>query len=70
MACHWHQCLSLVFSIGYQFCRPTTVKLELPTRAFHETKWRPQVLKEEFEDTKWVTARLTAKWPKEKDLSE
>ena len=32
----------------------TTVKLELPTRAFHKTKWWPQVLKEEFEDTKGV----------------
>jgi hypothetical protein len=51
MAYHQHQWLSLVLSIGNQFCRQTTVKLELPTRAFHKTKWWPQVLKEEFEDT-------------------
>jgi hypothetical protein len=51
MAYHQHQWLPLVLSISNQFCRQTTVKLELPTRAFHKTKWWPQVLKEEFEDT-------------------
>jgi hypothetical protein len=42
--CHWYFLL-----VTNSADKP--VKLELPTRAFHKTKWWPQVLKEEFEDT-------------------
>ena len=45
--CHWY--FILVTNSAYK-----PVKLELPTRAFHKTIWWPQVLKEEFEDTKGV----------------